>query len=78
MCFKCAKKHCDVKLFGSWNNWKESVTLQVSENEYKYYDLELEPGHYEYKFNVNEEWVNDPHKEVNENGNHELLVGQNY
>ena len=48
-----------MELFGSWDNWKESIKMKDSDNDFKYYDLELAPGHYEYKFKFNGEWVTD-------------------
>lgn len=63
-----------LSLFGSWNNWKlgTEMTLAVESNIF-WAEIEVPPGHYEYKYynSKNSEWKTHPSKSLNGNGNHE-------
>ncbi|MFC3899505.1 pullulanase [Aliicoccus persicus] len=61
---------------GSFNEWDESAfVMEEGEDSVWSYTAELEPGVYEYKLFVNNEWTNDPLNDVElENTNNELIV----
>ena len=51
----------EVCIAGSFNDWHPGATPMIRLNDGKWAkELSLTPGHYEYRFVVDGEWVNDP------------------
>lgn len=67
------KPHCKVEVYGSWSGWKEGIELDEHKANY-WTTLNLNEGVYEYKYQVDGEWLNMIDKDYNQNGNHTITV----
>ena len=68
-----------VFIAGTFNDWQPSATPMISQGGGRWaQELTLAPGHYEYRFVVDGEWINDPAaKETVPNpfgGNNSILI----
>lgn len=54
-----------VSLAGSFNNWNTRTTTARKDKDGNWMiKMNLKPGRYEYKFFVDGNWINDPHREA--------------
>lgn len=55
----------DVRVAGSFNDWNvRSMPMKAHEGGRWSIEFQLKPGHYEYRFVVDDHWINDPTAET--------------
>ena len=58
--FDCGNARC-VGIAGTFNDWNPKLTMMLSAGPGRWTkELSLPPGHYEYQYVVDGNWVNDP------------------
>lgn len=73
--FKCPAKNAnEVFLAGDMKGWGNQISMERDPLSTFYYEMELAPGKYEYKFIVNGKWIQDQLNKGTSNGNSLVIV----